>query len=234
MQRKKDKFHMVTDVLGSCLPAFLYTLVNGVALGILQNALQLLQRKSNTAGDFLLQNEGMIQLLFAGVAPLIAFWITGIFYREEVAQIPNKKSDAIQYAQAITGSVALGLLLNYGAMLLFRLLPWLWILSNPSFEKENFFLAIVVYVILTPFTEETVYRGVIFPMLRRINDNLTFAIVINSALFGLMHFNLMQGIYCFLISLFLCYFYGKTENIKIAYAIHACANFVALLLSSLA
>ncbi|MFN2987262.1 lysostaphin resistance A-like protein, partial [Escherichia coli] len=59
-------------------------------------------------------------------------------------------------------------------------------------------LQLVIAIILIPIYEEIVFRGIIFGYLRK-NFNIIVAILVQALIFGIMHLNLVQGIYTFIL-----------------------------------
>ena len=68
---------------------------------------------------------------------------------------------------------------------------------------DDLSLLLLVYsVILAPVIEETVFRGLVFRYARHAMP-FWFANILQAALFGFVHMNLVQGIYAFAMGLFL-------------------------------
>lgn len=81
-----------------------------------------------------------------------------------------------------------------------------------------------VYIILIgPFLEEILFRGIILKGLLR-NYNPTKAIIISAILFGVFHFNLLQSPVAFGIGLILALVYVKTGSLKMCVLIHVINN----------
>lgn len=69
--------------------------------------------------------------------------------------------------------------------------------SNEMSSKINSVVSVLCVVILAPIFEEIIFRGIIFDHLKR-NYSLVTAIIVQALLFGLVHGNIVQGIYTFL------------------------------------
>ena len=76
--------------------------------------------------------------------------------------------------------------------------------------------------LLAPVMEEIIFRYGVFNKLKQ--KNLTVALVVSSLLFGMMHGNIIQGGYAFLIGMIIAYIYNKTENLLDAILIHVGVN----------
>ncbi len=93
----------------------------------------------------------------------------------------------------------------------------------------NLWVVIFGTVIVAPVVEELVFRGVIF---RRMRDNHGFLIsaVVGSAAFGLIHFNLVQGIFGFFMGLVFSFIYERTHRLTAPIIAHASANVLNVLM----
>ena len=96
-----------------------------------------------------------------------------------------------------------------------------------SLIKGNLFFQIISIGIFVPITEELVYRGILYKRLNTVTNVKTSAII-TSALFGFFHFNLVQGIYTFLLSIVLVYVMDLYKSIIPAIIIHMVVNITAL------
>lgn len=75
-----------------------------------------------------------------------------------------------------------------------------------------------VFALLPALLEEAVMRGYVLRELRPFGD--TTAVLMSALLFGLMHGNLQQVPFAFVVGLALGWIYVKTENIWLAVAVH--------------
>lgn len=89
-------------------------------------------------------------------------------------------------------------------------------------------LAFVALVILAPFAEELVFRGVLLPAFSK-KLGLTTAIILTSVLFGILHppVNAMIGIGIF--AIFLALIYAFTRSIWPAIMLHSLKNLLAFI-----
>lgn len=101
--------------------------------------------------------------------------------------------------------------------------PDLW-LNNDVLYDVFIFISVVI---LAPIFEELIFRGMILRTLSKYNK--TFAIVITSLLFGLLHLNISQAIPAFFMSLVLCYMSLKSDSLLVTILAHAANNLLALL-----
>lgn len=102
-------------------------------------------------------------------------------------------------------------------------------LNSPDFSMHqsgvyNLFL-ILSTCLAAPIFEEVVFRGMIYKVLAKYN--VWMAMVISSLLFGLVHFNLSQGIPAFFMALVLAGAYAKTDSLFVPILIHGINNLMA-------
>ena len=89
-------------------------------------------------------------------------------------------------------------------------------------------LNLFVVAVLPAILEEMVYRGFLLQALRRYGDGM--AILVSAVLFGLMHGNILQIPFAFLIGLVMGFLVVQTGNIWMAVALHFTNNAIAVLL----
>lgn len=94
--------------------------------------------------------------------------------------------------------------------------------SIETATKTSQTLSMVLYAgIFGPVVEEIIYRGFVMRSLQRYGK--TFAILVSSAIFGLMHGNLLQGIFAFLVGL--VFGYAAMEySIYVSMVLHVMNN----------
>jgi membrane protease YdiL (CAAX protease family) len=90
-------------------------------------------------------------------------------------------------------------------------------------STNNVLLLLLSTGIMYPVLEEVIFRGFIFNELKK-NISTTKAIGIQAFLFGLLHLNLIQGSYAFLLGLFFAYIYLWTGSIWAPIVLHIGLN----------
>ena len=85
--------------------------------------------------------------------------------------------------------------------------------------------------IMAPLSEEVLCRGVILRLAERVSPRFWAANVIQALAFGILHGNLVQGTYAFLLGLLLGYIYGKYRNIWLCMLLHGAMNFSSFIVS---
>ena len=93
---------------------------------------------------------------------------------------------------------------------------------------SHIIVQILTSCILSPLMEELVYRGMVF---RRMRQKVSFvpSLIISSIIFGVMHGNLVQGIYACLVGIVLGICYEHYKTLKAPYVLHIVVNFASLL-----
>ncbi len=86
-------------------------------------------------------------------------------------------------------------------------------LMEMSGLTEMTFLTFLTTVILAPVLEELMLRGLTVHILRKTGWKFWIVNVLQAFLFGLMHMNLIQGIYAFLLGLLMGYVYNRYDSL---------------------
>ena len=87
----------------------------------------------------------------------------------------------------------------------------------------NPYVVAIFAIVVAPIAEELVFRGVVFAKLRRVTAIWT-ANIIQAALFGIYHMDLVQGIYAFVLGMILGYMVIKFKTIIASVALHMFVN----------
>lgn len=98
-----------------------------------------------------------------------------------------------------------------------------------SFVSNPLILQIGALAFIGPVTEEIVFRGLVYKRIKGYTDSLKGGII-SAALFGIYHFNLVQGIYGFVLGILLVYVYEKYKTIAAPVILHVSANIAALVM----
>lgn len=104
----------------------------------------------------------------------------------------------------------------------------------PSIGDGSFWILLLdlfVFAVVPAVMEELLVRGIVLSTLRPLG-NVT-AVSLSALMFGLLHGNLAQAPYAFLMGLILGGIYVHTESLRPVIAVHALANTVAVIMSYL-
>ena len=97
-------------------------------------------------------------------------------------------------------------------------------LMKASGLMDSPIITIVYGILLGPVLEELCCRGVCFGFLEKSNIKPVFIILISGLLFGIMHMNLVQGIYASVLGFFLGFMRYKYRSLKITIVAHILFN----------
>lgn len=93
-------------------------------------------------------------------------------------------------------------------------------------------IGLLYYGIVAPFAEEIVYRGIIYGYCRRCFGILQ-GILLSTVLFSVFHFNMVQGLYAFIMGFVFAYAYEYFGSFLVPVVLHMLANTLAYLLTDL-
>ena len=119
---------------------------------------------------------------------------------------PAQKVGAVNFLLALAAGLAMCIIANFAASYIMSFLQAFGI-QQPSMPDTmvntplSLGLNIVIFAVLPAFLEEMVFRGYVLQALRPHGDGM--AIVVSALLFGLMHGNVLQIPFAFLIGLVL-------------------------------
>lgn len=85
-------------------------------------------------------------------------------------------------------------------------------------------VTLVATAVMAPIGEELLCRGIMFRLAGKVSDKFWVANCIQAFAFGVIHANLVQGVYAFFLGLILGYIYGKYRNIWFCILLHASVN----------
>ncbi|MCI8711151.1 MAG: CPBP family intramembrane metalloprotease [Ruminococcus sp.] len=189
------------------------------------------------AGEWAIENIMYLTL----VMQIAAFLVFGIWYY--FAYGKKKRPGHVEEpgGRQIAAIVLLGVLLQVvvsGALnLISEVAPgaleeYQELLEN-SGMMETSALVLLSVVIMAPIVEEILCRGIVFRLAKHVSVKFWVANVIQALLFGVLHANLVQGIYAFVFGLVLGYVYGKYERIWMCMLLHGVINFSSAIVSLL-
>jgi membrane protease YdiL (CAAX protease family) len=208
-----------------------YGIIQGVKLGVSgitdPNEIATTITESMT-GDF-----SLVLNIFVGVCCVILF---GIWYKRSYVKENKIKLKEVFSGKTLIWITLLGVGLQIGIALLLTLVASLkpeWFKSYNELMKQlgggSSLLSFVAIVIVAPISEELIFRGVIFEKCKKVMPLLA-ANILQAVLFGVMHFNIIQGLYAFVLGIFLGVVCTKRKSIVSAIALHMVFNLSGVLL----
>ena len=96
--------------------------------------------------------------------------------------------------------------------------------------RNKLVLVILIEAVVAPVLEELLFRRVVFGLFQRFVP-VYVAALITSVIFGVLHFNLPQGIYGFVFSMLLCEVMLRYKTWIAPLIVHAAANALALFMN---
>lgn len=122
-----------------------------------------------------------------------------------------------------------GLFLGRGFNLLIGLTPLPTLFPGYETASDSLYTGsllslVAASVVTAPILEELLVRGILYRNLKKVLQNPYAAIVCASLLFGILHGNLVQGLFAFLIGLYLNWVYEAEGSLPPAILAHAAVN----------
>ncbi len=92
----------------------------------------------------------------------------------------------------------------------------------------NLMIEVLAVGVAAPMVEEFLFRGLFYKRIAKM-INKKAAVFLSALFFGIYHFNVVQGIYAFLIGILLVYLYEKFQTLKAPILFHMAANLTSVL-----
>lgn len=183
-------------------------------------------RYTESVNQALEENGLVVNLIAASVAIIIGIRIM----KRDSIPMGEKKIDK----QSFFTVCAIGILASAGLSKLVTVVNIDGVLGNyakinNAFEKNSLIIQIITLVMAGPVCEEIIFRGIMFNRIKEYTSK-TVAIYIQAVVFAVYHFNLVQGIYAFLIGIMLAYVYEKYETFAASILLHIFVNLTALIM----
>ncbi len=203
----------------------------------------------NAAFNGLLYTEELINLsmshslIMSGIAIIITIpiflWLmkrdfeypVNLRKRERVFQWKKYWKD--KDYKAIPVFALLGVFATLGVSRVMLMLPIDGILGDyeatmKAYGMSSPFIQLIVLGILSPIVEEVLFRGLVYKRLK-IYYEASIAAYISAIIFGIAHFNLIQGLYAFIMGIIFAFVYEKYKSIFAPIIVHLTANIVVVI-----
>lgn len=178
-------------------------------------------------------------LLMDIIISIVSLCLVGIFYcwlsNTKLGETINVKWVRISlFVPLVVAALAVAFISDYLTELLLGTFSWFGIensveLSTKTHTLIENILNIVAVAIIPPLVEEFLFRGVVLGKLRRFGDS--FALFFSSILFALMHGNILQTPFTFIVGLALGFITLKSESLVPAMAVHFLVNLRSVMIS---
>lgn len=101
--------------------------------------------------------------------------------------------------------------------------------NSQALMSGSLLIQLLTIAIMVPIVEEVIYRGLVYKRsLRYLTPRQ--AMVFSAVVFGIFHFNLIQGVYAFVLGIVFAYVYQKYQNLNYCILMHAFANGTAVIM----
>lgn len=100
--------------------------------------------------------------------------------------------------------------------------------ANAGFYGSTLVLELISSALFTPVLEELVFRGIIFGRMRKMMPKIP-AILLSSAVFAVMHFNIVQFLYALLVGIVLALLMERGGHVGYVMLGHMTVNFIAVI-----
>lgn len=220
----------IVKVLYILLPVLLYSLLQDVAELILW---ALLDYGAGLAGDQAIAFIGLysdtVQGMIYGMAAIVSLLPFKALLKNEITHVMSEGE--LPHAEAVKKYFLIALLgagAAFALNLAFGLLPA--VAASESYGQVadrqygvTFIVGLFLYGVISPVTEELVYRGIAYQRMKR-SFGVLPAMLFSAALFGALHGNWVQASYGMLMGLLLAWVYEKNEGILASVVVHIAAN----------
>jgi membrane protease YdiL (CAAX protease family) len=98
---------------------------------------------------------------------------------------------------------------------------------SESFFKGNLLIELLGLGIIIPIVEEMVFRGLMYERIKEFLD-LKWAVFVAALSFGVVHGNLVQGIFSFFLGLLMIYVYERFHSLLAPILFHVVSNVLAV------
>jgi membrane protease YdiL (CAAX protease family) len=221
----------------SCLISMMFTqVIAGGVIGVWIGFTSVAYHRSADISDY----EGLLSttLIISGTISCLLMLYLLVLKPQKLALNKAFTRSAIsltppQFAAFVLGGFCAGNVLNIIGRALYHLLPGAGRPTNPAhLEMVRAFVSgdlsailksVIFACMVAPFTEEIMFRGLLFGWLRYRFGSLP-AIFISSLTFALWHFDLNGFVQYFALGLVLSSVYNRTRNLWLSMLIHAAWN----------
>ncbi len=100
--------------------------------------------------------------------------------------------------------------------------------ASDAFYGSSIWIELLGAALVTPILEELLHRGVVYGRLRR-RMEMWPAVLVSAFIFAVLHFNVVQFVYAFLMGMVFALVVEKTGRLSLAVAAHIVANAIAVI-----
>ena len=166
-----------------------------------------------------------ISFLFAGVVSWFLFGKTDLKKAAKDRALKHSLLKApLDYAALLAGATCVGLGVNFVLSLVgFTDAAASYTDAATVQYSATVWVGLLLNVLLVPFAEELIFRGVLY---NRLKESLDYrrAIIVSALFFAIYHQNIVSGVYAFLLGCVIAFCYEKTGRFWVPVLVHALCN----------
>jgi len=179
-------------------------------------------------------SSGTAEMAIAAVLTLLLVWLVFAIRKKRFFSAFKTKRF---YIKDIAGAIFIGLGLQAVAALVMRIPFPAWLFEvydrHMSFATSGNFAAVFIMTgFISPIFEEVFFRGVVYDEFSR-GGGFWFSNIMQSLMFGILHLNIVQGLYAFVVGFSLGSAMKISRSIYISIIIHIVFNIVSLIFGGL-
>lgn len=178
-------------------------------------------------------------LFITAISAIVCGVVFGLWYRKILVGIEKLKIKEVLTGKKVLFIILLGIALNSGISVVLNIVGSIkpgWFENYNEIMKQlgygDSIISMLLIVVIAPISEELICRGVILEKCRKVMP-LFAANIIQAILFGVYHMNVIQGIYAFVLGLFLGMVCIKTGSIYGAILLHIIFNLSGVFLENI-
>lgn len=241
MNKKTTVLQKIGYIILACIPAVCMTLITLCASLIKQFFLTIEYKNAgNDLSDVegltnyimsYLQGENLLKIVAIGqiVAIVLGLLVMYLKLKKDAFGNPLKAFKALRFPGIVLAAIGIELLLSCALMTIATLFPGALDGYASMIETTGLadltLISTLATVLLAPVCEEIVFRGLTLTILEKTKMNFWVINVIQAIIFGVAHGNVVQGVYAFLLGLFLGFVAYKCKSIWGSILAHAAFNF---------
>jgi membrane protease YdiL (CAAX protease family) len=172
-----------------------------------------------------------ITLIVIAVSDIVSLVIFTLLWRKErkKSNSNNSKLSMLTAVLITCFSITFSLIINYVVAAVIQYFPSFAVVEE-FLSMGSLTFQLVFFCVVGPIVEELCFRGLILK--RLLNWVPTrVAVLVTSFLFGLIHWNPLQSMYCFVVGIALALLYVRFRNIWAPVILHMVFNFAYIMLS---
>lgn len=164
--------------------------------------------------------------MISGIIMLVSLLVTSavlilLFKKTDEIKVSFNKIHGLYFVSGGMLAIALNVILTKIAVA--SKLEALKYQESDMLKNLPLFMGFVIFVILSPFLEELLFRWLIYGRMKKML-NVSVAVIFSAVFFGFYHGNLLQGIYAFIMGMIMAVIYEKSGSIVAPMLYHIGAN----------